>query len=94
MWLRGWGAAIHAVVTASRPDKAFWADVAGHSGDWGRTPASTWEAIAPGVPLPADDLAHPGRTWTLNAAGDLTETQGIWMTGTEVRELATSHRSL
>lgn len=91
IWLRGRGLAIHAIVTACRPDKAFWADVAGTRVIGAGAPASTWEAMAPGIPSPVNDPVHPGRMWMLDAAGHPTESQGVWFTSTEAREFATSH---
>jgi hypothetical protein len=90
IWLRGRRLAIHAIV-ASRPDKAFWADVAGTRIIGAGVPRSTWDAVAPEVePPPAAGQPHPGRVYVLNADGDdPTETQVVWITGPQARKLAT-----
>lgn len=90
IWLRGRGLAIHAIVTASRPDRAFWADVAGTRVIGAGAPRSTWEAVAPEATPPVNDHPHPGRVWMLSRdESEPIETQSLWMTGTQARQFAT-----
>jgi hypothetical protein len=91
VWLRGRGLAIHPMVTASRPDRAFWADMAGTRIVGAGAPQSVWDALAPEVEPPPDcGLAHPGRVCVLNPASEPTEAQTIWITDQEARDFATN----
>jgi hypothetical protein len=89
IWLHGRVHGIEAIVTASRPDRAFWADVAGTRAIGAGAPRSTWEAVAPEVEPPQDDPPHPGRIHAVGPDGSTSEVQTVWITPDEARALAT-----